>query len=53
MKDVLYFTPNDDTHKAFGDALRIAYKKGVQVLAVNCYVSEDSIDICDYVEVRL
>ncbi|EMU53676.1 DNA/RNA nuclease SfsA [Clostridium butyricum] len=53
MKDVLYFTPNDDTHKAFGDALRIAHKKGVQVLAVNCYVSEDSIDICDYVEVRL
>ena len=53
MKDVLYFTPNDDIHKAFGDALRIAHKKGVQVLAVNCYVSEDSIDICDYVEVRL
>lgn len=53
MKDVLYFTPNDDTHKEFGDILRVAYKKGVHVLAVNCYVSDDSINICDYVEVRL
>lgn len=53
MKDVLYFTPNDDTHKEFGDILRMAYKKGVEVIAVNCYVDEDSINICDYVEVRL
>lgn len=53
MKDVLYFTPNDDTHKEFGDILRMAYKKGVEIIAVNCYVDEDSINICDYVEVRL
>lgn len=53
MKDVLYFTPNDDTHKEFGDIIRMAYKKGVEVIAVNCYVDEDSINICDYVEVRL
>lgn len=53
MKDVLYFTPNDVTHKAFGDALRIAEKKGVKIIAVDCDVTEDSIDICDYVDVRL
>lgn len=53
MKDVLYFTPNDITHKEFGDALRAAEKKGVKIIAVDCDVTEDSIDICDYVEVRL
>lgn len=53
MKDVLYFTPNDETHKAFGDALREAEKQGVKVIAVDCNVTEDSIDISDYVDVRL
>ncbi|MGN0143988.1 MAG: DNA/RNA nuclease SfsA [Clostridium sp.] len=53
MKDVLYFTPNDETHKEFGDALREAEKKGVKIIAVDCNVTEDSIDICDYVGVKL
>ena len=53
MKDVLCFTPNDETHKAFGDALREAEKQGVKVIALDCNVTEDSIDICDYVDVRL
>lgn len=53
MKDVLYFTPNDVTHKAFGDALREAEKKGVKIIAVDCNVTEDSIDIFDYVDIRL
>lgn len=53
MKDVLYFTPNDTTHKAFGDALREGAQKGVHILAVDSEVTEDSIDIRDYVEVRL
>lgn len=53
MRDVLYFTPNDVTHKAFGDALREAEKKGVKIIAVDCNVTEDSIDIFDYVDIRL
>ncbi|WP_294372145.1 DNA/RNA nuclease SfsA [uncultured Clostridium sp.] len=53
MKGVKYFTPNDDTHKAFGDALRKAKRKGVKIVAVDCNVTEDSISISDYVEVRL
>ena len=53
MKGVKYFTPNDDTHKAFGDALREAKRKGVKIVAVDCNVTEDSISISDYVEVRL
>ena len=53
MKDVLYFTPNDLTHKAFGDALREADKKGVHILAIDCEVAEDSIHLRQYVEVKL
>lgn len=43
MKDVNLFCPNDTTHKAFGDALRSAHKKGVKLLAIDCKVKEDSI----------
>lgn len=53
MKDVLYFEPNEKTHKEFAEALRKAKKDGVNIIAVNCNVKEDSIDIIDYVEVRV
>jgi sugar fermentation stimulation protein A len=53
MKDVSYFEPNDFTHPAFGAALREAFNSGVKVLALDCEVSEDSISISDYVQVRL
>ena len=33
MKDVRYFTPNMDTHPAFGEALREAALAGVHVIA--------------------
>ena len=46
MKEILYMTPNDVTHKAFGDALREAQKAGVKILAVDCIVTPDSIK-CD------
>ena len=46
MKEISVMTPNDVTHKAFGDALRRAEKQGVKVLAVDCIVTPDSI-ICD------
>ena len=46
MKEISVMTPNDVTHKAFGDALRSAEKQGVKVLAVDCIVTPDSI-ICD------
>ena len=46
MKEILYMTPNDVTHKAFGDALREAQKAGVKILAVDCIVTPDSIN-CD------
>lgn len=53
MKDVLYFTPNMDTHAAFGEALIQASKKGVNVLAYDCDVTPDSIKIRKEVPVVL
>ena len=38
MKGVAALRPNDETHPAFGDALREAKEAGVQVLAVDCVV---------------
>ena len=42
---VQMFRPNDDTHKAFGDALRRAVNEGVKCLAVDCKVTHDTIVI--------
>ena len=53
MEDVIDFAPNDDTHPAFGAALREAAKAGVQVLAVNCRVTTDSLEILGSVPVVL
>ena len=53
MKDVKYFIPNDDTHAAFGEALRKAHKQGVKVLAYECEVEADSIAISKEVPVLL
>jgi DNA-binding sugar fermentation-stimulating protein len=38
MKGATALRPNDETHPAFGDALREAKEAGVQVLAVDCVV---------------
>ena len=53
LSPVKYLEPNDETHKAFGDALREAQKKGVHVMAVDCQVMTDSMEIMNEVEVRL
>lgn len=53
MSPVEYLEPNDATHKAFGDALREAAKAGVHVMARDCSVSIDSMEIMNEVEVRL
>ena len=38
MKGVTALRPNDETHRAFGDALREAREAGVRILAVDCVV---------------
>ena len=53
MKDVLYFTPNIKTHKAFGAALINAEKQGVKIIALDCEVKKTSIEARDFVDVRL
>lgn len=53
MESCKYFTPNRDTHPEFADALKEAAENGVQVRAVNCRIGEDSLDILDFVEVRI
>ncbi len=53
MKDVRYFTPNMDTHPEFGRALSDATKAGVKVVAYDCNVTMDSIEIAEEVPVIL
>lgn len=53
MADVRYFEPNDDTHRAFGEALRYAANHGVKVLCYECEVTENSMELSKAVEVRL
>lgn len=53
MADVRCLRPNDATDPAFGTALRNAEAAGVQVLAVDCHVTPDSMTIGKEVPVRL
>lgn len=53
MSDVKYLHPNDATDPAFGKALREAAAAGVQVLAVDCIITEDTIVIGKPVEIVL
>ena len=53
MEGVLYLHPNDATDPAFGAALREAAKAGVQVLAMDCKVTENTMTIHTPVPVKL
>ena len=53
MADVTRFFPNDDTHPAFGAALREAAANGVRVHAFWCEVTPDSMEIAGEVPVVL
>ena len=45
MADVKYMHPNDQTDPAFGAALREAAECGVKILAVDCAVTENSMNV--------
>lgn len=45
MPDVKYLHPNDKTDPAFSAALREAAENGVQILAMDCVVTEDTMEI--------
>lgn len=53
MKEIRLLRPNDNTHKAFGDALREAQKAGVQILATDCIIQPDCITIDSMIPVEL
>ena len=53
MEGIKYLTPNDNTHKSFGDTLRQAYRAGVKITAIDCLVTPDTIIPNNEVEVRL
>lgn len=45
--------PNDATHPQFGEALRRAALSGVNVLAYECTVTPDSLEISGEIPVKL
>ena len=53
MENVEYLHPNDVTDPVFSDALRQAVAAGVQVLAMDCKVTPDTMVMGKNVEVRL
>lgn len=52
MPGITEIYPNDETHPAFGDALRRANRAGVKVLALGCEIGRESLDICAVREMK-
>lgn len=53
MKEVLYFEPNAVNDPVFASALRDASLKGVNIIAVDCQVTDKEMLIKDFVPVKL
>ncbi len=53
LSPVTHFSPNEKTHKAFTDALRECRDRGVNIIAMDCNITEDSIDIASEVKIIL
>ncbi len=53
MKSIHCFRPHDAIHPEFGDALRNAAKNGVNLLAVDCIITPDSMTIDNKVNIQL
>lgn len=53
MEGVAYFAPNEGTDPAFAAALRAARDAGVRILAYDCRVTPEGMEINEPVEVRL
>lgn len=53
MTGIDHLEPNDRTHKAFGDALRQAEKEGVCILAWDCEVTADTLELKNQIPVKL
>ena len=53
MKPMKAFRPNDERHRAFGDALRKAYAQDVKVMAFQCNVTESTLTLDKEIPVEL
>ncbi|EOR21235.1 MULTISPECIES: DNA/RNA nuclease SfsA [Clostridium] len=53
LDNVKTFSPNDLTDPGFGEALRLAKKSNVDIMAYNCIVYEEGIEINDIVDIIL
>lgn len=53
MENVGWFAPNDVTHPEFGQALRRAAQAGVEILAMDCAVTPQSLTMGKPVPIRL
>ena len=53
MENPAYFTPNYKTHKEFGEALKLAQNKGVNISAWDCLITENSITLNKQVNIIL
>lgn len=53
MKDCKYFTPNAATHPQFAETLRQAAAAGVNIVALDCEITEDGMEIRQKVEIIL
>lgn len=53
MKEMKEFRPNDETHPAFGEALRAAKRAGVKIMAIDCIVTENSLQMDEEIPVIL
>ena len=53
MEGIKYFEPNEKTHTQFGETLRQAQMRGVQVLAYECKVTPSSLVIDKAILVKL
>ncbi len=48
-----YFTPNRRTHAEFADALTHASSNNVNIICLNCNVTPNSLNIKDYIPIKL
>ena len=53
MKGVRLFTPNYETHAEFGEALKKAQENGVNIIALDCKVDENSIEADNFINVKI
>ena len=53
MSDMVRFEPNEERDPKFAEALRHAAQNGVNIIAVECHVTKDSLEITREIPVKL